>query len=484
MTEILLTLIVALLAFATLGCLALAMHWGNKREHGLVPYVFYAMLAAVALGIALSSRNLNLGSDLPSMVPGGNHPIATWFSRLSSVFVLLACGERILHRLVHLREAKPIPKLLAIGFWVFVLTNVVAPAFFGRYPSLSHEYIYMALFGQCILLFSANDAELTIKSLRNACLMFLLASALMMVIRPTKVLEFSYHGLIPFMPRYSGLAPGPNSMGPLSVVCLLCLWHHPFMRSWLNRCAWALGIFSLLLTQSKTSWVAFMLAAACITFYRYRPVLAARFGDPRRPELPLLIILAVMLGSTMVGLLFMFGDVGGAIDRMSSTKAGADLASFTGRDAIWRVAMEEFYRNPIFGHGLTIWNLPFQISIGIPGAVHAHSQFFQSASSAGTVGLIGLGIYVAILLVLSLRTAQASGGLSIALFLIIVMRGVSEVPLDMTGFNLDTMAHLLLLAVLTAYRLPQAKAIQSPTEMEPQWQHLPQQREKRTALYR
>jgi exopolysaccharide production protein ExoQ len=230
MTDILIILIVTLLALATVGCLALAMHWGHKRQHGLVPYIFYPTLAAAALAIVLSNRNLSVTTDLLTMASTGTHPIAAWLSRLSSVFILLACGERILHRLVHLREAEPAPKLLVFGFWIFVLTNVASPAFFGRHPNLSHEYLYMALFGQCALLFSTYDADLTIKSVRNAALMFLVASAAVMIVRPTQVLELGYHGLIPFMPRYAGLASHANTLGPLTVVCLLCLWHRPFGR--------------------------------------------------------------------------------------------------------------------------------------------------------------------------------------------------------------------------------------------------------------
>jgi exopolysaccharide production protein ExoQ len=457
MTEILITLIVALLALATVGCLALAMHWGHKRQHGLVPYIYYSTLATVAIATALATRNLSLPSDMLTEATSRAHPLAAWLSRFNSIFVLLACGERILYRLVHMNQVAPAPKLLTFGFWIFMLTNVVSPALFGRYPSFTHEYLYMALFGQCALLFSVYDAELTIKAIRNACLLFLLASAAMMAVKPTHVLDLAYHGLIPLLPRYAGLSPHANTLGPMIVVCLLCLWHHPFERISLNRAAWALCLASLVLTQSKTSWVAFMVSSACIIFYRYRPVLKARFADPRRPALPALVIITIMIFAAVIGGILIFGDVGGTVARMSSTKAGAELASFTGRDEIWQIAMNEFYRSPIFGYGLTIWDQAFQLSIGIKGAVHAHSQFYHSASSAGTIGLLGLGIYALILLVLTLRTARASGGLSMAVFLILVIQGVSEVPLLMKGFGPNTMPHLLLLAVLTAYNLRQPK---------------------------
>jgi exopolysaccharide production protein ExoQ len=226
------------------------------------------------------------------------------------------------------------------------------------------------------------------------------------------------------------------------------------------------------MTQSKTSWISFLLASACIIFYRYRPVLAARFGDPRKPALPVLIIATMGIGLVVVGTIIIFADVGSAVDRMFSTDTGAGLATFSGRDAIWRVAMEEFDKSPIFGYGLTIWNVAFQISVKIPLAVHAHSQFYQTASSAGLVGLVGLGIYASILLTLTLRTARASGGLSLALFVILVVRGVSEVPLLMTGFGLDTITHLLLLTVLTSYSLSLAKDSRAKMKAGPQ-QRLP-----------
>jgi exopolysaccharide production protein ExoQ len=398
-----------------------------------------------------------MAADLMESARASKHPIEAWLSRLTSIFVLLACGERILYRLSHLGQVTPAPKVLIFGFWFFALTNVVSPALLGRYPSLSHEYLYMALYGQCILLFSMHDAKLTMQVIRNACLLFLVASAAMILVRPSQVLDLGYHGLIPLMPRYAGLAPHANTLGPMIVVGLLCLWHIPFERVWLNRSAWILGLLSLLLTQSKTSWVSFMAASACIIFYRYRPMLAARFGDPRRPGLAMFFIGTMLAGLVVVGSVLIFADVGGAIDRAFSSKAGAELASFTGRDQIWQVAMEEFRKNPVFGYGLTIWNLAFQISVRIPFAVHAHSQFYHSASSAGIVGLIGLGVYTVILIVATMRTARASGGLSLALFSIVLIRGISEVPLQMTTIGLDTFTHLLLLVVLTAYSLPQAR---------------------------
>ena len=463
MTEILIALVVFVLAVAAVACLALAMHWGYKRDHGLVPYIFYPVLLVAALGVILSTRDLTLAEYTTTLIPTVKHPLVSWLSRLSSVFILLACGERILNRMVRPGKQAAPPWLLTFGFWTFVITNVLCPALFGRYPSISHEYVYMALFGQAVLLFSVADAELTIKCIRNSAFIFLFLSAIMLAVRPSQVLSMGYHGVIPFLTvRYAGLASHANTLGPLTVVFLMSLWHRPFERRWLTRFAWALGLGTLLLAQSKTSWISFLLSIACIAYFGQRDVLVRYFTDHRRPMVPSIIVISGMLMLSIIVAVVMFGDIGSKLDRLFGSAAGAELSSFSGRDAIWAVALQEWRANPIFGHGLTIWDLAFQISARLPNAVHAHSQFFQSASSAGTVGVAGLIIYLLVLGYLSMRSARPSGGISLALFLILVVRGVSEVPLAMTGFGIEAVTHLLLLIVLTTYRAPAARHVRQP----------------------
>ncbi|WEF35675.1 O-antigen ligase family protein [Pseudoduganella chitinolytica] len=449
MTEILIVLIVAMLALAALFALALAMHWGHKREHGLVPYVFYMSIFAGALFIAMIARDTSLAGPVANVA---RSPIAIWIGRLSSAFVLLACGERIINRLVSTRPATPLPTLLLVGFLLFFATNIVSPALFGRYPSVSHDYLYVGIFGTAVLLFSIRDVETTLVTLRNSLFAFIVASFMFLVVKPSKVADLDYVGLIPGLHlRFMGLAPHANILGPLSVIFLICLWRFPFKRRWLTYAAAGFGLLALLLTQSKTSWIAFLLTVGCISYYSYRDLIVHRIADHRRPLLPVAVVGGAMLLLTAIVLVLMFGDVGAKLATIANSKEGAQLSSFSGRDQIWEVALEEWRRNPVFGYGLTIWNTAFQMSIRMPFAVHAHGQFFQTVSSAGTVGLIGLVVYALILMYLVIKTTRVSGGLTLALFLTLLMRSVSEVPLLMTGFGLDTIGHLLLLIVLTGY---------------------------------
>jgi O-antigen ligase len=86
----------------------------------------------------------------------------------------------------------------------------------------------------------------------------------------------------------------------------------------------------------------------------------------------------------------------------------------------------------------------------MPAATHAHNQFMDTLSRAGTVGAVALVLHALVLLVLSIRYARASHGISLALFVLLAMRCVSEVPLLMFGYGVELLTHVLLLMTLAA----------------------------------
>jgi O-antigen ligase len=166
----------------------------------------------------------------------------------------------------------------------------------------------------------------------------------------------------------------------------------------------------------------------------------------------------------------MFADVGPQLERFINTPEGVQLTSLTGRDRIWAIAWEEWARNPVFGHGPGIWDERFRASIGMANATHAHNQFMDTLSRAGTVGAAGLTLYAAVLLTMSLRFARATQGLSLGLFLALLLRSISEVPLLMFGYSPDLIIHVLLLMVLaSATRQASASAPLAATRSTSHW---------------
>ncbi|KAB8041453.1 O-antigen ligase family protein [Janthinobacterium aquaticum] len=452
MSEILLGLFALVAALLVVFVIALSIHWGSKRETGLVPYIFYPVMISIASAAILSHRDISGEELLMSAVAVARHPASAWIGRFTSLFVIFACGERLLHRLTSREKTRPMPMLLFWALLLYFLTNIVSPAFLGRHTDVSHEYLYMFLAGYAALLMTSREVDLSVISMRNATLAFLVLSAVILVLNPNMVANKGYHGFVPGVSiRYAGLASHANSLGPMVVVFLLCLLRKPYTWRSLNLSAWALGLFSLLLTQSKTNWIACILCFACVAYFGFREQIKARLFDYRRPQLSIIGIFCFILICTMALLMVMFGSVDAKLAKFASSNDGFDLLSFTGRDVIWQVALQEWHKYPVFGYGLPIWDEAFRASIGMPYASHAHSQFYQSLSSAGTVGAAGLLVYAAVLLYASARAAKASGGLSMALFVLIASRSVSEVPLSLTGFAAEALTHLLLLIIVAAY---------------------------------
>lgn len=81
-------------------------------------------------------------------------------------------------------------------------------------------------------------------------------------------------------------------------------------------------------------------------------------------------------------------------------------------------------------------------------ATSGHNQIIDVLARSGLVGTPGLALYAVILLAFSVRYARASHCLSIAIFIAICLRWVSEVPLTMFGYGPEALQGVLLLGIL------------------------------------
>lgn len=439
----------------------------SRRVHGYLHLIFYAMVFMVALGTILTGRDLsivNLNVEEPRSMP--RHPLMQWTQPLVSLLMLTAAGERILSYWLRREKTRSAPTGLLTAFIVFWLCTVAAPAFLGAHPYFSHDYAYSLILGIAALLVAGTERDLSFKAARDALLVFMLAGLLLIPVQPGLVLETSYsQGLLPGVPRLGGLAAHAVSLSVLAQLGLICLMAFPYQRVWLNRLAWTVGLAVLFLAQSKTAWVSFFLCWICFLAVRNGAGFSRRLGDPVSPQLGIVSILLVMLAVLTVGLVLMFGDLGTRIDTFFNTAEGAQLASLTGRDKIWAIAYEEWRRNPVFGYGPLIWESDFRISIAMPNATHAHNQFMDTLSRSGSVGAAALVLYTLVLLTLSLRYVRESKGLTLALFILLAIRSISEVPLLLLGYSPEFITHLLLLMAIATVandvRIKKASSVRS-----------------------
>lgn len=435
-------------AFFMAICLIFSINLVSRSRDGLLHFYFYGILLKQAVGVAFSNRIVSLDTALAAVE--SSNPAISWFNRMLSLIMVIVAIERIIHSL-----NQPAKKFNAAATWliiifiIFWLTNALSPAFFGSHTNITHEYLYPLIFGIAALLVSFPGSRRVLDVFRDGTFIFLIVGLILIPIKPGMVMDTSYtQGFIPGLPRLAGLAPHANSLAILTQVFLLCLWVRPFQVVWINRSALTVGVIVIFLAQSKTVWLSFTVSALCILVARQGPKLWRNFGHTRQKEVSISIIMVFITCILGVGIAFLFGDLSGKIDHFFSSTEGAQLTSLTGRDKVWAIAFEEWHRNPIFGYGPTLFDAEFKQLIGMANATHAHNQFVDTLARSGLVGATGLVIYSLVLLVLCLRYCNTSGGLTLALFIALAFRSISEVPLTITSLNFEFMGHVLLLIVL------------------------------------
>jgi O-antigen ligase len=436
---------------ATLG-MAGTVQLTSRRAHGYMHLIFYALLFTAALSSLLSGRDFaGAAMNFAQSAATERHPVMKLSQPLTSLLILTVAGERIVTYWLGRDKPEHAPSLLLATFVFYWAGTVAAPALLSAHPYLTHDYVYPLVIGIAALLVSSAERDLAFRAARNALVLFVAASLLLIPFKTSLALETSYaQGLIPGVPRLAGLASHPVTMGLLSQLGLLCLMAFPYRQVWLNRLAWLIGLGSLFMAQSKTAWIAFVLCSVCLLAVQHVPRWWRRVGNPVRPESGILSVLMFMVAVATMALVLMFVDLGARWDSFFDSAQGAQFASLTGRDLIWAIAYDEWQRNPLFGYGPTLWDENFRAIIGMPYATNAHNQFMDTLSRSGSVGALALTIYALVLLVLSLRYAGASGGLSLALFVALTLRSVSEVPLALFGYGAELITHILLLITLTA----------------------------------
>ncbi len=448
-----------------------AAQWTERRQHGYLHWVLYALVLLLGLASLLSGRDLTtnfLLQEFQGMEPPPvKHPVLAVLQPVVSLLLLAISGERILTHWL-LRKSEPVQPLLPLAFAFFWLGTTASPALLGAHPHVSHDYLYPLIIGLAATLATPRELDLVLRATRNGLLLLMLGGLLLVPVAPTLVMDSQYtQGLIPGLARFAGLSTHPVSMGLLTQLGLLCLLARPFERRWLNRLAWLMGLGVLVFAQSKTAWVTFLLCSAILLLLQHGPALRQRLSDPRRPDASILLVLGLMLGVAALVMLLMFGNLGERLERFFTTPEGAQLASLTGRDRIWAIAWQEWARYPVFGYGPQIWGEEYRYAIGMVNATHAHNQFMDTLSRAGGVGTAALCLYALLLLWLSLRYARITRGLSVALFICLLLRALSEVPLLLFGYGPELITHLLLLATLSAAAQAHARKRVQAEPVEP-----------------
>ncbi|MFK7967489.1 MAG: O-antigen ligase family protein [Burkholderiaceae bacterium] len=351
-------------------------------------------------------------------------------------------------------------KLLMWSIVFFILGHTVLPASLGAETNINLNILY----GPALLIVAyrlgRQSSSAAFATIKWSLLVFLLAGFLVFVFAPQMAMQTEQVPLrVPFIDfRYWGLGSNPNNVAPLALLLVFFVIYQPFKSVVLTVFAVVVGGLTVLFAQSQTTWLAALILLPLFIFYRLipKPVRKARVH-------PLFFL--GMLTLTSIGLLMllwelaqvdydMFTDTVGRLSQGTAGDVGQGSPddSFLSRIEIWQIALETWEDHPWFGYGPAAWDTAFRVQIGKGYAYSAHNQLMQTVSVGGTVGLLSLLVYLSVLTFLSFKTAEQSHGLTVAILGLIIIRGITETPLDTdTLLSGELFIHVVLVYLLAVF---------------------------------
>jgi len=452
------TLVLVAGAFVAALAVAAGLVWATwltrRMGQGFLAWVMPIVLLLGATSVLMLPRDVNQDLNVDELFDPVLPPALLMFSRLASLFFLGASIERIVSMTAATLSGETgdrrFPGGLLAGFVALWVGGVLAPALFGEVPEFSQRYLYTFFIGCAALTLGYRESVYAVARVRDAMMLFLLASLLFIPVLPLGVtLQTNYtEGLIRNLPRLHGLASHAVQLGQLALFGLLCLITFPYRRLWLQVAAVMLTLSVLFMAQSKTVWLAIVLCCGVVFAVRVAPAVRASWGT-RRGATWLGLGLTAIAATYFIGtILLAVGSIGEAVDRLLASEHGASLTTLTNRDIIWAAALQEWSRNPAFGYGPTAFDAAYRIGIGIPSATNGHNQLMDTLARSGTVGAVALVIYAFTLLWYAIRYAAASRGLTLGLFTMIFLIALTESPLGLFELAPGSVIHFVLLMVV------------------------------------
>lgn len=383
------------------------------------------IVLTVGLTSIMSGRNVvSAGSDPSLDWATTTTALNVFILQIISFSIVLICTFRILYVFKSMTYHDNGTKLILYAYLFYFTANVVLNGVLGTKPFINHHGIYSLLVTYAI--FIETDCSITkyIQATKIAILLLLFFSVLTALVLPQIAVQENYNGIIPSISfRLWGLGSHPNSIGAISLFFLLLITHEQFEIRLVQFFAVVIASIVLILSQSKTVFIALITCFGIMLYYRMK----LRIGFKTKQLIVSLIIFAVAI--TLI--LSIIIDIEALSTKLLSLIQSDDTFSLTGRDRIWDVAILEWKNNPLFGYGPTMWDEEFRNLIGMNYAFSAHNQFLQSLACAGIFGFMSLIIYLLVLFIFSIRVADATKGLSLAIFVLFALRSITETPLSL-----------------------------------------------------
>ena len=221
--------------------------------------------------------------------------------------------------------------------------------------------------------------------------------------------------------RLFGVTSHPNTLGYISVASLVVI-RPGIKKSKLNYLHYLASLCTLILAQSKTAWATGLILIGIDLTVRMLPI--------RKYLISRILLIIIWLGVFV--LIYFFLQENFLIDLF-----GYGFGTLTGRTSVWKITIDTWLKNPLFGYGPRLWDLDFRLQFGYLylWAGQAHNQILHTLGSSGLLGIIGLIAYIYALIKLASRHYIKDHSVSFGLVIMLLMRILTETP--MRNYLLD-----------------------------------------------
>lgn len=392
----------------------------KNKEPSLFYITLYLFLFAAALQVLFSDRDF-FAYDEFIQSTGLNYVVIEWVVRLSSFLIMLASAERGIAWLLNGKLNKHTLTLTIVLLLCWLFNCILPYLVLANYP-LRPTYLYTIIFALGLLYASSDLKDSLLKKMKNTVFLFCLFSLLLIFFVPHKVMDTSYYqGYIPGLPRLFGLAPHATQMATCGAILLFLCYLFPYENRKVHFLSISLAIIVIVFSQSKSILLGTLVGGGILFLYQEE--------SKRKPRFFKFFLFTVFCVSTFL-FLSMFFNLENEAYRAFSPKQLYNITSLTGRDIIWDLALQEFYKSPILGYGGDLFSPEYREIVGYKNATHGHNLFIDALGRAGILGFLSYTILFLLLIFYSFKYSVATKGLSVALFTILFFYSLSSVTIN------------------------------------------------------